>query len=36
MVVELHDPDDAEEIAAFFETVAKLIRMRCRVVVICE
>jgi hypothetical protein len=35
-IIELRDPDDVEEIAAFFETLAKLIRLRRRVVVICE
>jgi len=35
-IIELRDPDNAEETAIFFETLAKLIRLRRRIVLICE
>jgi hypothetical protein len=36
VVLELREHDTAEEAALFFEMLAKLIRLRRRVVVICE
>lgn len=36
VMVELRDPDDVEETAIFLETLAKLIRLRRKITLICE